>query len=151
MSSIKLFSAAPDTVNTPSFGAYSLFLNSLDGDKLYKKDYLGNVSKFDDSGELRALISLSQNGSNPPTITEHANTIGVLTSEYDSNGVYSIVSDSKFTLGKTRVIASPFASPSNFVITCVSDSDPVNKIFVQSQNGDDILNNFFVEIIVLNN
>ncbi len=150
MSSIKLSSVTPSSVSNPSFGTYSIFLNALDGDKPYKKDYLGNISPFEDINESKALISISQTGINPPTITEHINNIGVLTGEYSASGEYFITSDSKFTLNKTRINSNVVVSQADFVFVCVFAADPTNKIAVYSQSGDGILNEFFMEIIVLN-
>ena len=151
MSSIKLSSVTPASVNTPSFGTYSIFLNSEDGGKPYKKDYLGNISEFNETNESRALISISQSGSNPPTITNHTNNIGTFTTEYSASGEYFIVSDSKFVLNKTRINSNVTVNGVDVVLAFIHQPDPTNRIKIFSQSGDGLLNEYFVEIIVLNN
>jgi hypothetical protein len=115
--------------------------------------YRSGMFTEDTAEEFKAVISVTQSGTDAPVITEISNTLGELTTEYVNVGDYRIKSDGLFTDGRTKV-RSQYTNNAREYIECNVDvTDPTNEIYLLSFNTayvqtNGILENYIIEIIV---
>jgi hypothetical protein len=129
------------------------FFNAVDGTLYTRSDNGIEQVSVSNTGFKRAVISVTQTGTNAPVITQHLNEIGTLGSVYNGVGQYEITSSGLFTSGKTQVVSQYMNNNRRYAECNVKPADPTNAIQLISQNSayvnaNDILVNYFIEIII---
>ena len=88
---------------------------------------------------------LTQPGAAAPTETILENTLGSITYNYSSNGVYNILSSNLFTLNKTFILINlaKFDSPTSQPTVCMASYFDLSTINLYSYYYDFSLTRFF--------
>ena len=101
------------------------------------------------------MALLTQTGTNSPTanVLETTMSSGITTS-YDSTGLYKLISNGEFTIGKTIVLSTPTRSDAFIAVVQSSASELyINTKDITSDtpfipNANDLLDNTTIEIRV---
>jgi len=117
--------------------------------------YNNGIKTLNNVSYKKYVALLSQTGSNAPTanVLETTMSSGITTS-YDSTGVYKLISNGEFTIGKTIILSTPTRSDAFIAIVQSSASELyINTKDITSDtpfipNANDLLDNTTIEIRV---
>lgn len=117
--------------------------------------YNNGIKTLNNVSYKKYVALLSQTGSNAPTanVLETTMSSGITTS-YDSTGVYKLISNGEFTIGKTIVLSTPTRSDAFIAIVQSSASELyINTKDITSDtpfipSANDLLDNTTIEIRV---
>jgi hypothetical protein len=117
--------------------------------------YNNGIKTLNNVSYKKYIALLSQTGINAPTITELETTMSSgITTSYDSVGVYKLISNGEFTIGKTIVLTTPTRSDAYIAIVQNTSSELyINTKDITSDtpfipNANDLLDNTPIEIRV---
>ncbi len=117
--------------------------------------YNNGIKTLNNVSYKKYIALLTQTGISAPTITELETTMSSgITTSYDSVGVYKLISNGEFTIGKTIVLTTPTRSDAYIAIVQNTSSELyINTKDITSDtpfipNANDLLDNTSIEIRV---
>ena len=117
--------------------------------------YNNGIKTLNNVSYKKYVALLSQSGVTAPTVVELETTMSSgITTSYDSTGLYKLISNGEFTVGKTIVLSTPTRSDAFIAVIQSSESELyINTKDITSDtpfipNANDLLDNTAIEIRV---